>query len=138
MWHLLLIILFTKRRQKELLFWIGMCIMDKVPKNCFITAKMYYISLCIASTMENFSLIFNNLQVKIQGSGKELATTSTYVGICNKNLKDQHTNVKKPVGMSNIHMHLIKLLNLLLVNTSLIISWLVAGLIQLWEIRLAI
>jgi hypothetical protein len=83
--------------------------MDKELKNYFITERMFCLFLCIDMIMENFSLIFSNPQVKISEQHKELDIILTFVGIFNKNQRDQHIQQNKHVEMNNIYMLLTKL-----------------------------
>jgi hypothetical protein len=64
--------------------------MVKELKNYFTTEKMFCLYLCTDMIMENFSLIFSNRPAKILEQHKELDIILIFVGIFNKNLRDQH------------------------------------------------
>ena len=82
--------------------------MAKELKSCFITETMFCSLAFIDLIMASFFHIFNNLQVKIQVQGRELAIMLIFVGICNRNLRDIYLQNSRAVVMSSTIMLLKK------------------------------
>ena len=76
----------------------------RAPKRYFIIVKMFYLFLCIDTTMVNSSHIFNNPQAKILEQDKELDIILIFVGILLKKAKESNIKEIKLVEISNMPM----------------------------------
>lgn len=93
-----------KRKAEKQQQLIGMCITVRAPKRYFIIVKMFYLFLCIDSTMVNSSHIFNNPQAKILEQDKELDIILIFVGILFRKEKEPNIKEIKLVEISNMPM----------------------------------